>query len=449
MPDSLNVKPRYAWYAVAVLMLCYTLSFIDRQILSQLVPFIKRDLGLSDTRIGLLQGLTFAIFYTFMGLPIGRMVDTLNRRNIIAGGILVWSCFTALCSAARTYATLFMARIGVGVGEAALNPASFSVIADYLPPERLGVGLSVFYMGVYLGSGLSFLIGGLVLDSVAHFQSVTVPVLGTIAPWRLTFLVVGLPGLLFALLAMTIREPVRRGLARDRQGQVARISSAQAIAEMRLRWKSLAGISLAMVFQSGCNYALLFWTPSFFQRTYHWTPGQSGRTLALIVAVFGCAGQLFGGWLCDRWQKAGLREAALKVSLVSCAVTLVLIVPAFLAPSAQIGAWASVALLGPAFFALSWSMGPAPAALQVIFPNQVRGLVAALYMFILNIGGLSLGPLLPGVFTDYLFHDERMLGGSMALWLTLAILAMAALLRATYAPYRADYDRMQAVAVAQ
>ena len=441
---SAPASSRYAWYAVIVLMLCYTLSFVDRQILSQLVPFIKRDLGLSDTKIGLLQGLTFAIFYTFMGLPIGRMVDTLNRRNIIAGGILVWSIFTAACSAARTFGTLFLARIGVGVGEASLNPASFSVIADYLPKEQLGVGLSVFYMGVYLGSGLSFLIGGLVLDSVAHLQSVTVPVLGTIAPWRLTFLVVGIPGLLFALLAMTLREPARRGLALDRSGQVARISAGQAVAEMRLRWKSLTGISVAMTFQSGCNYALLFWTPSFFQRVYHWTPGQSGRALALIVALFGCVGQLFGGWLCDRWQRHGLREAALKVSVLSSIATLALMVPAFLMPIP----WLSVALMATAFFALSWPMGPAPAALQVIFPNQARGLVAALYMFILNIGGLSLGPLMPGVFTDYLFHNERMVGASMALWISIACVAMLGLLRATYGPYRIDYDRMHAAAKA-
>jgi len=434
------VSQRHAWYAVVVLMLCYTLSFIDRQILSQLVPFIKRDLGLSDTRIALLQGLTFAIFYTFMGLPLGRMVDTLNRRNIIASGIFVWSIFTAACSAARTFTTLFLAGIGVGVGEAALNPAAFSTIADYLPKERLGIGLSVFYMGVYLGSGLSFLIGGLVLDSVAHIPSVTVPILGTIASWRLTFLVVGIPGLLFSLLVLTIREPVRRGLARNREGQVTRISTAQAIVEMRQRWKSLAGISIAMVFQSGCNYGLLFWTPSFFQRVYHWTPGQSGRALALIVALFGCAGQVFGGWLCDRWQKSGLREAALKVSMLSCIATLVLMVPAFLAPTP----WLSVALMGPAFFALSWSMGPAPAALQVIFPNQVRGLVSALYIFILNIGGLTLGPLLPGVFNDYLFHDEHMLGASMALWIGMASVSMLVLFRATYQPYRVDYDRMQA-----
>jgi MFS family permease len=431
---------RHAWYAVTVLMLCYTLSFVDRQILSQLVPFIKRDLGLSDTRIALLQGLTFAIFYTVMGLPIGRMVDSLNRRNIIASGILVWSIFTAACSAARTFFTLFLARIGVGVGEAALNPAAFSSIADHLPKEQLGIGLSVFYMGVYLGSGLSFLIGGFVLDSVAHIQTVTVPILGTIAAWRLTFLVVGIPGLLFALLAMTIREPLRRGLARTREGQVARVSTAQAIVEMRRRWKSLAGISVAMTFQSGCNYALLFWTVSFFQRAYHWTPGQSGRALASIVVIFGCTGQLFGGWLCDRWQKRGLREAALKVSVLSCMTTAVLAVPAFLAPTP----WLSIAFMGPAFFALSWPMGPAPAALQVIFPNQVRGLVSALYIFILNIGGQSLGPLMPGVFNDYLFHDEHMLGASMALWLGIACVSMLVLLRATYSPYRRDYDSMHA-----
>src|ERR1700730_16906577 len=138
---------RYSWYVVAVLMLCYTLSFIDRQILSLLVTPIKTDLGISDTRVGLLQGFSFALFYALMGLPLGRIADVSNRRNLITAGILFWSFFTSACAGAKSFMTLFMARMGVGVGEAALNPAAFSILSDYFPKERLGVAVSVFYFG--------------------------------------------------------------------------------------------------------------------------------------------------------------------------------------------------------------------------------------------------------------------------------------------------------------
>jgi hypothetical protein len=209
---------RYAWYVVIVLMACFALSFIDRQILSLLVGPIKTDLGISDTRIGLLQGLAFALFYTAMGLPLGRIADTWSRRGLIAVSIMIWSCFTAACSFARTFASLFVTRIGVGIGEAGLSPAAYSMIADYFVKEQLGVAMSVYYMGVFIGSSLALLLGGLTIDAVAKMASITLPIIGSMAPWRLTFLVVALPGIPFALLMYTIKEPVRRDLLRAAGG---------------------------------------------------------------------------------------------------------------------------------------------------------------------------------------------------------------------------------------
>src|SRR5579863_3909148 len=234
---------RYAWYVVIVLTGLYMLSFVDRTILSLLVGSIKRDLGISDTRIGLLQGLSFALFYTIMGLPLGRMADTRSRRNLIATCVIVWSLYTSACSAAKSFWALFFTRIGVGVGEAGLSPAAYSLISDYFPPDRLGVAISIYYMGVFLGSSLALLVGGIVVDTMAHVPTVTLPLLGTIASWRVTFLIVGLPGLLFALLSFTIKEPLRLGMLRSAQGGDARLTFAQAFGQMRLRWQSLAGIS--------------------------------------------------------------------------------------------------------------------------------------------------------------------------------------------------------------
>ena len=188
----------YAWYVVGVLTLCYVLSFVDRQILSLLVGPIKRDLRITDTRVGVLQGLAFAIFYTLAGLPIGRLVDTRNRRNLVMAGVAVWSVFTSACSAAGTFWSLFLARIGVGVGEATLNPSAFSLISDYFPRERLNTALSVYYVGVLVGSGLALTAGGTIVDAATRAGAIHLPLLGETAAWRLTFLAVGAPGLLFA-----------------------------------------------------------------------------------------------------------------------------------------------------------------------------------------------------------------------------------------------------------
>src|SRR2546421_1219593 len=159
---------KYAWYVVIVMMLCNTMSFVDRQILSLLVAPIKRDLGISDTRIGLLQGLAFALFYTLMGLPLGRIADTRSRRNLISTGVLFWSLMTALCSTAKSFSSLFLARMGVGVGEAALAPSAFSLLADYFPARLLATALSVYSMGVILGSGLALIVGGIVVAATSR-----------------------------------------------------------------------------------------------------------------------------------------------------------------------------------------------------------------------------------------------------------------------------------------
>jgi MFS family permease len=185
---------RYAWYVVFALTAIYMLSFMDRQILSLLVGPLKRDLGISDTRVGLLQGLAFGLFYTFMGLPLGRIADRRSRRNLIAAGLVLWSFFTSLCSVANNFWSLFLARMGVGVGEASLSPAAYSLISDYFPREKLGAAISVFYMGVFVGTSLSLLVTGQVIDAMAHTPLITLPLLGTIASWRITFLFVGLPG---------------------------------------------------------------------------------------------------------------------------------------------------------------------------------------------------------------------------------------------------------------
>jgi MFS family permease len=419
-------------------MVCYTLSFVDRQILSLLVGPMKRDLALSDTRIGLLQGVAFALFYGLMGLPLGRLADTRNRRNVIIVGVVLWSFLTGACSAARSFWSLFLARMGVGVGEATLSPSAFSLISDYFPKEKLGLALSVYSMGIFIGSGLALIAGGSVVDAVTRMPMVTLPLLGTVAPWRFTFLIVGVPGLALALLLYTVREPIRRQLMRASNGAPACLQVREVVVELRMRWQSVLGISLGMVFQSMGTYAFVAWAPAFLQRVHGWSAGRSGRALGLIILVFGCLGMSVGGRLCDHWQKKGVLDAPLRVAVVSAMGSGILF--AFAMTAKQAG-W-TMFLIAPALFFLALPIGSSYAAIQLIFPNQARGQVSALFLLILNLGGLSLGPLLPGLLNDYVFRNEKMIGPSVAITIGIASALMLFTFRAAYLPYRIDYERM-------
>jgi MFS family permease len=429
---------RYAWYVVLVLTGMYMFSFVDRQILSLLVPSIKRDLGVSDTQIGLLQGLAFALFYTFMGLPLGRLVDTYHRRNVIVVSVVVWSIFTSLCATARGYLSLFLTRIGVGIGEAGLSPAAYSLISDYFPKERIGTAISVFYFGLFLGSSLALLVGGMAVDALAQTPIVTIPLLGAIASWRVTFLIVGIPGALFALLAFTIREPVRRNLLLSSGGVPVKTSFKEAFTQMGLRWQSVVGIPVGMIFQATCNYAVSNWVPVYFLRVHGWTATQTGKALAFIMILFACSGMYIGGILSDRWQKQGVAEGPIRVALISAVGIFFFLTPATLLSDVR---W-TLALLAVGMFLMSFPMGTSVAALQLIFPNQVRGQVAAMFLFFLNLGGMTMGPLLPGVFNDYLFHNEKMVGVSLALTTGGASILMFVVFLMTVRPYRIHFQMM-------
>jgi MFS family permease len=415
---------RYAWYVAVVLMVCNTFSFVDRQILGLLVTPIKAELLLSDTQIGLLQGLAFGIFYTLLGIPMGRIADHGQRRLLVAAGVFCWSLMTALCAAARSFTTLFLARMGVGVGEATLSPAAFSLLGDYFPRQRLASALSVFSMGIFFGSGLALILGGLVI--------------GALGSWRLTFLVVGLPGLLVAMLALTIREPKRTKLLLGQDGAPTRLSLADVAQQVRARWQSVAGICVAFALQALCNYSQQAWLPTFFVRVHGLSLRQAGLSLGLLSLATGLLGAFSGGRLADRWQRHGIAEAPLRVGVLATACAGVLFTAAMSLPALG----ARFLLLGPAFFFLAMPIGSGYASLPLILPNQVRGQIGALQVFTINLLGLILGPALPGLMNDYVFRDPQMVGWSLAWTVGGASLLSALLFAATFRPYRRDYAAM-------
>ncbi len=428
-------RRRVAWYTVFVLTVCYTLSYCDRQILAFLVVPMEQDLHISDTEVGLLTGLAFVLVYTLGGLPMGALADRFSRRNIVALGVVVWSLMTSFSSVARSFFALALARMGVGIGEATLSPCAFSMITDSFPSQRLGTALSVYTMGIQLGSGLALIIGGLVAQAVTHMPPVELPLAGTIAAWRLTFLIVGAPGLLIALLVLTIREPPRREVLVDASGAVARLSVPELVKQIGQRWRSTAGLAVLISCQATCNYALLGWGPTFFERLHHWPKDRTGLVLGLTTLGCGCAGLFTGGRVSDLWQGRGVSDSALRVGLISLTGVGLSLAPAMLVPEAS---W-TVALLIPAVFCIGLPIGCGYASVQLIFPNQARGLVSAIVIFAVALIGLGFGSLLPGLLTDHLFHDKLKIGYAISLTVVAAVALGLAVGLATLAPYRRDY----------
>ncbi len=409
--------PRYAWYVVALLLLANVSAHVDRQILTLLVEPIKQDLGISDTKMGLLVGVPFGLFYATLGLPLGRLADSWNRRTLIAIGIAVWSAMTALFGVARGYTQLLVARTGVGIGEAALIPPAVSLLGDMFPPKRLATALSFFSAAVFIGSGLAYFISGVTVDAVSGLAEPALPMVGTIRPWQVVFLVVGIPGLIIALLvALTVREPKRRG--------AAGATVLETVAHLSKFRAAFLYLTIGYAVYTLVNYGTAAWLPSYFRRVHEWTASEVGLFMGGGTTIFGTLGIILGGWLADRWRARGVLGSRLLIGTVGA-----------------LGALASGALLYTTrdetmvklliiplniFHALPF--GAAPAALVDLAPARMRGQITALFFFAINVIGFTLGPVVVGQFTDRVY-GEAGVGYSIltvaAIFLTLAALILA------------------------
>ena len=397
-----------AWYAVFVLFIAFIFSFIDRIILGMLVDPIKADLGVSEFQMGWLQGLAFALFYALVGIPIGRWADRYSRRRIIGIGICLWSLMTAACGLARGFWTLFLARVGVGVGEAALSPAAYSMISDLFPRERLGRALAIYQSGAFFGAGVAFLVGGFVIQLAMGADNLTFPVIGTVKPWQVVFFVVGMPGVFVAMLMLTVKEPERRGKLAGHGDEIA-IAEVWAYARDRRR----------LFVSHFCGFALiavpittvLTWIVPYYVRVLGFTPPEVGYTLGPILVVLSPAGVYCGGLLVDWLQKRGVEDAIFRVGI---AAALLLLPISFLATTGS-DPRTAVWLFGPMVFCASLPLVLAPAALQLVVPNQMRAQVSATWMLALNIITAGVGPTAVGFFTQFLFGDDLAVGRSIAL----------------------------------
>ena len=427
-----------AWYSVAVLMLMYIFSFIDRTTISLIVEPMKRDLQISDTQIGMLQGLAFALLYPFLGLPIARLSDRYNRKAIVAAGVFVWSVMASLCGVARTAIQLFVARIGVGVGEAALSPAAYSMITDSFPRSKLGSAFGVYNIGITIGAGVAFLVGGIVVAAVSHAgASYRLPLIGEVRAWQMVFIVTGAPGIFLPLLLLTFREPPRRGLLRVQPGSGAPTATLRPplIEVLRYIWLNrrfycLHFSALALLAMAG--YCVAAWLPTAIIRAYGVSYGQVGKVLGVSTILMNSSGMLLAGFFCDRLTRLGRQDAPIVVALISAAGIAVFAGLPTLMPTVPL-VWVAIFVSGLTFNAYN---GVGPMAVNQVTPNQYRATVSAVYLFVVNALGLGVGPTLVPLLNDHLFHDPLMIRYSLIIVVFCAAVAAIVLLMLVRPIYR-------------
>jgi MFS family permease len=407
-----------------VLLAAFVVSFADRQVITLLVEPIKADLGINDTQVSLLMGFAFSIFYVTMGVPIARLADRYNRRTIIAVGVFFWSVATVSCGLARSFGQLFLGRVAVGVGEAALTPAAYSIIADTFPEDRQGRAIAVYSTGIFIGSGMAMVLGGALIPLIQGLASELPAFLQQFRPWQLVFFVVGAPGVLLALLIrLTVTEPERKNrLSSEPQ---AKLPVRTVLAFIwKQRWSyfpiflgySLGGIGF---------WSYLFWVPELLRRRFGMEIGEAGTTYGLILTVFGTLGVLLGGWACDRVRAMGYRDASLRLAVLFCTRALPALVITPLVP----GRGAVITMLSLSTFLISLQQALSPVALQLITPNEMRAQVVSLFLLVASFSSIALGASSVAIVTDYVFGGEEFIYLSMSIvsgvMMSLAVLALS------------------------
>ncbi|MBL8201996.1 MAG: MFS transporter [Chromatiales bacterium] len=390
-------SPARAWYLVALLTIAYIFSFIDKYIPALLVEPLKQDLGLSDTQMGLLLGPAFAVLYATLGLPLGWLADRRRRTTLAAAGVALWSMATALSGVARSFGHLLLARVGVGIGDAALAPCALSLISDSFPPEKRGRPVALYVAAQSFGAGLAMLGGAAVLAWATSQAEIRLPLAGLLQPWQFTFIAVGIPGLLIALLLATVREP-----ARDPMTGGA-VSMGHTLRFLGKNWRQFGSLTAVVCVMTIIAYSQNFYA-ALYQRNFAWDITRFATWSGLALIIQGPLVVNLTGWACDRLAARGIPGGPL---LITVAGTLLLVPTGIAAPLMPTGELAFLVWLFN-LAGLSMVSAAAPVALLGITPGEMRGQVSALFYMVIMLTGLVVGPLAVGLFNDQLFAGERL-----------------------------------------
>ena len=428
--DSSPLKGIYPWIVVSILFVGYSFSAIDARALTLMVEPIQRDLGLSDFEMSLLQGFAFAIMFSIASFPIGRFIDRTSRRStLIVWGVVFWSIMTAACGFTTSFLGLFMARVGVGVGEATLSPTAYSLISDYFDRKRRALAISFYAIGYPIGGGLALLIGGGLLTVFAQQGGLSLPFLGTFKPWQAVFLCVAAPGVLVAFAMSRIKEPPRREVAATLSQQISLKDAFAYLMERKALYISLIGsVGILALLAIGTS----LWFPTFLIRTYGMTAGEVGLSYGMVMLGCGAVGTVFGGWLSGRLMKAGRTDANLLVVLFATLLKGAPIIAAPLMPTATL----SLTLMAIGTLVGQASQGVMLAAIQDVTPNQLRGQVTAVTILIVNLLGTGLGASVIAAITDFGFGDQGALRYSIAITGAVALPIIVGLILMAMPHYR-------------
>jgi MFS family permease len=423
---------RQAGYSLFVLTVVVMFTVLDRQVLALMIEPVKKDLGITDTQVSLLLGAAFSLSYAIGGLPIARLADRVNRRNLVAICLAVWSAATMACGVAQNYVGLLLARMGIGIGESGYGPAAWSIVSDSFRRERVAFATGILGIGAMAGTGVAMLMGSAALKLVEGFPPV-LPLIGVMHPWQWAFIVVGAPGMLWALVVLTTREPARRG-----PGTAQRVVPVADVARFMARdWRTylatIGGTCMKSLLALGPN----LWMPSLMVREFGWSVPKAGMWLGVITILCAPIGMMAGGKLAEAWARRGRSDANLRMVLVALYLAVPVSILTPLMPTAPL----VLVAYAMQMLATGLGFGPGIASFQIVTPGAMRAQVSSVMQFSTNVLAFALSPLIVALFTDYLFHDPAQLKYSIALS-TLLFGPLAILIVAQgMAAYRSSYER--------
>ncbi len=430
-------SPLRAWAVVILLLLAYIMSYMDRSIFGILLDPIKADFNFTDTQMGLLGGIAFAVLYAGFGIPLGWLADRFSRRNIVIFGIAVWSLATAATGVARNFMGLFLARMMTGAGEATLSPCAMSMISDLFPKHTRGRAIAVYSSAISIGIGLGSLAIAALIKYAHGIDFTEMATYGIDKPWRFVFVVISLPGLLIALLFLLVREPKRHGvMTQSTLGDFVNVPAH--IFKHRGAFFGIFGLGCIM---SICTYYSYTWNPAYYTRTFAWPVSEYLKYTGLAILLIGPASMFAAGFLIDHLTKKGLTDAPILVMKLGLAI----IVPVFVIYPLMPTYMSAFIVFQFSTFGFTMATAAGPAALLAISPPRMKAQIMAYYYMAISLTGLLIGPLVVGLLNDKVFRDPNMIAKSL-LYVALALIVPTVYFLARSAkPFSEKVDTLDAL----